>query len=93
MPVPVSVRSLDGSIINEYAQQLRSWNSIELKCLIKGCDKKKVSPYELLLHNQTHQGASEKFIKCSLCPTLITYNFTQYVMHAINDHFGNLRYR
>lgn len=94
MQVPPGARAVDGSVFDEYAKQFRSWNSVQLKCLIKGCDKITMTPYELQLHNQNvHQSSDDHFIKCTLCPTSTLFSFVQYIIHVVMEHFGVLRYR
>lgn len=94
LSVPVMAKAFDGSIIDEFAEKFLPWSSIELKCQNRGCDKKNMSPYELMLHKQgTHHQQSELFIKCSLCTVSSTlFSFTSYFEHVTDHHYGHLRY-
>lgn len=94
LPVPVAAKVKDGSLLDDYAEKFKPWSAVEMKCSIKPCFKKLNSPYELLLHNRNcHPGQSEKYIKCSLCPSPeISFNFSEFFQHVIDDHFRHLKY-
>lgn len=92
MQVPLAAKALDGSVNDKYSEQFRSWDSIELKCLRKGCNKSIMSPYVLNEHNQKFH-ENDQQVECSLCPSSETFSFTNYLKHVINNHYGHLRYR
>lgn len=44
LPAPLSAKILDGSITEEAAEKFVPWDSIEVKCLHKNCDKNTKTP-------------------------------------------------